>query len=55
VDNNYDNYNYVDDIIIIIIIIINNGNLVLSFYCNIEIRDTESYDTRQNTSLQLSS
>jgi len=33
-------------IIIIIIIIINNGNLVLSFHCNIEVRDTESYDTR---------
>jgi hypothetical protein len=39
-------------IIIIILsllnIIINNGNLVLSFYCNFEIMDTESYDTNKS-------
>ena len=33
-DNDDDNDNYVDNDIIIII----NGTLVLSFYCNIEIR-----------------
>ena len=39
-------------IIIIIIsllkIIINNRNLVLSFYCNVEISDTESYNTNKS-------
>jgi len=45
---NGDNFNYVDNYIINI-----NDNLVLSFHCNIEISDTESYDTRQITPLPL--
>jgi hypothetical protein len=51
-----DNVNYYDDddndnYIIIII----NGDLMLSFHRNIEIRDTDSLETRQITSLLLSS
>ena len=42
-------------IIIIIIIIIMMGLLSLSFYYNSEIREKESYDTRQITSLLLRS
>jgi hypothetical protein len=49
VDDDIDNDNC-NDIDLII-----NVNLVLSFYCNNEINDTESYDTRQITSLQVSS
>jgi hypothetical protein len=33
---------------IVILLIIINGNLVLSFYCNIEISDTESHYTNKS-------
>jgi len=42
-------------VVIIIIIIIIMGLLSLSFHCNKEIREQESYDTREITALLLSS
>jgi hypothetical protein len=41
--------------IMIIIILLNNVKLLLSFYCNIEVRDLERHDTRQITSSLLNS